>query len=622
MDSQNNTDRPSHCRLTNRLVSTLIFLVLSATFVFVFSKLQHNENQSISRQISAEGINELQVINLDLQKRVRSLQRLVNRWEVRKGIPKAEFESDVAAMVADDPGYQAVEWVDQSFHIRWIVPMAGNEAALGLDLAFEENRLNALKQARDNRAPTLSSPIDLVQGGKGFLIYNPIFFDNQFDGFVLAVFRTDTWLNHLLSSLDIRASAANFVVQVYLDDALIYESEGWADNQQAEWERLETATLFEHEFSIHVRPIPSFLKESGTLIPEMVLMVGTFLSFLISIIVFLFRKTRSAKHQALLANSALELEIEERHTAEKLLSEERQRLENIIEGTRAATWEWNIQTGETKFDEKWANIIGYTLNEISPVSIETWTKYAHPEDLKISSELLDKNFSGELDYYECEIRMRHRKGHWVWVLDRGKVSSWSDDGKPLQMFGTHQDITERKQFEEKIHYLATHDSLTGIPNLRVAQDRMLVALKRAKRTNTLVAVLFIDLDGFKDINDNYGHDVGDSALKKVASRLNSCVRESDTVARMGGDEFLIILSDVNSADQAKEVAAKSIQCISQPIKINGLQLVVGASIGIALYPLDGTSSEALFKVADNAMYATKNSGKNGYAFANEEVTRF
>ena len=140
-------------------------------------------------------------------------------------------------------------------------------------------------------------------------------------------------------------------------------------------------------------------------------------------------------------------DITERKRAEENLSQERERLAGIIRGTNAGTWEWNVQTGETILNERWAEIIGYTLDELSPVSIETWMKFTHPDDLKTSDELLRKHFSGELDYYECEARMRHKSGEWVWVLDRGRVTTWTDDGKPLMMMGTHQDITARKRAE-------------------------------------------------------------------------------------------------------------------------------------------------------------------------------
>ncbi len=150
---------------------------------------------------------------------------------------------------------------------------------------------------------------------------------------------------------------------------------------------------------------------------------------------------------------AVLLDITERKQAEEALEEQKQKLAYILRGTNAGTWEWNVQTGEAIFNERWAEMIGYTLKEISPVSIDTWRKFAHPEDLQKSNELLQKHFTGKLEYYECEVRMRRKSGDWIWVLDRGKVATWAEDAKPLLMCGTHQDITERKQAEALIrHY--------------------------------------------------------------------------------------------------------------------------------------------------------------------------
>lgn len=144
-----------------------------------------------------------------------------------------------------------------------------------------------------------------------------------------------------------------------------------------------------------------------------------------------------------------QLILNEKQIEEKLLGE-KYRLNSIIEGTNIGTWEWNIQTGETLFNERWANIIGYTLNELDPISINTWVKYVHPDDLIVSGQLLQRHFAGELNFYTCQARMKHKDGSWVWVLDRGKVNEWSTDGKPLNMSGTHMDITEFKKYEDTI----------------------------------------------------------------------------------------------------------------------------------------------------------------------------
>jgi PAS domain S-box/PAS domain S-box/PAS domain S-box/uncharacterized domain HDIG len=143
-------------------------------------------------------------------------------------------------------------------------------------------------------------------------------------------------------------------------------------------------------------------------------------------------------------------DITERKKAKDLLRIEHGRLTNILEGTNVGTWEWNVQTGETVFNERWANIIGYTLDEISPAGIETRERFTHPEDLEKSNEQLSKVFAKEIDYYDIECRMKHKDGNWVWVQDRGKVTSWTTDGNPLWMSGTHTDITERKKSEEDL----------------------------------------------------------------------------------------------------------------------------------------------------------------------------
>jgi PAS domain S-box-containing protein len=143
-------------------------------------------------------------------------------------------------------------------------------------------------------------------------------------------------------------------------------------------------------------------------------------------------------------------DISERKKAEKDISEERKRLSNIIEGTNVGTWEWNIQTGETLFNERWAEIIGYTLDELTPLDIQTWRKLVHPLDMKRADILLNKHFAGIFEYYEHEARIRHKNGDWIWVHDRGKVIEWDEDNNPLLMYGTHSDITEKKRAEKKI----------------------------------------------------------------------------------------------------------------------------------------------------------------------------
>ena len=188
------------------------------------------------------------------------------------------------------------------------------------------------------------------------------------------------------------------------------------------------------------------------------------------------------------------VDVTKRHQTEEALAQQSQRMSNILWGTGVGTWEWNVQTGETRFNERWAELIGYTLSELAPVSIATWMKYAHPDDLAASTAALEKHFAGESDHYECESRMLHKDGHWIWVLDRGKLVSRDHDGRPEWMAGTHYDITIRKGMEAEIRQLAYFDALTGLPNRRMLNDRLSQAMASSKRNVLYGALMFLDLE--------------------------------------------------------------------------------------------------------------------------------
>lgn len=296
------------------------------------------------------------------------------------------------------------------------------------------------------------------------------------------------------------------------------------------------------------------------------------------------------------------------------LQTEKRRLADIIEGTDVGTWELNLQTRETIFNEGTANLLGLSLEQMGADPLQTWRKAAHPEDIKNADHLVAQHLSGELDYLNYEMRVQNQSGKWVWVLVRGKVSAWTESGSPLLMSGTFQDISTTKLMELELRHMATHDQLTGLPTMRLAQEHLRLKCSLAHRKGLLTAVMFVDLDGFKQINDTYGHDKGDVLLQGISDRLSAMTRETDTVARIGGDEFLIIAAELHDADNAAGLAAKILHSLAQPMDIGGFKSQVGASIGISLYPQDGTSNKQLIQAADQAMYQAKESGKNQYVF--------
>ena len=186
-------------------------------------------------------------------------------------------------------------------------------------------------------------------------------------------------------------------------------------------------------------------------------------------------------------------------------------------------------------------------------------------------------------------------------------------------YGTARDISERKQAQEVINFQAYHDLLTHLPNRALLKDRLNLAITHARRNKRKLAAMFLDLDRFKLVNDTLGHSMGDRLLKAVANRLQSCLRSGDTLSRFGGDEFTLLLPEVRTRDDVVVIAEKILNRLSEPFVIDGHELFVGASIGIAMYPEAGDSGEALIQNADIAMYHVKGRGKNGYQFFSEEM---
>jgi len=191
---------------------------------------------------------------------------------------------------------------------------------------------------------------------------------------------------------------------------------------------------------------------------------------------------------------------------------------------------------------------------------------------------------------------------------------FGEGGRFLGYRGVGRNITPRKQAEDRIRYLATRDALTGLPNRNLLGDRFVRLIAQAKRQGTLLAVLFVDLDGLKQANDTLGHAAGDELLKAVARHLETLVREGDTVARVAGDEFVILLGDIGERGSAALVARKILEALTVPVSLPTGHARVGASVGIAMYPTDGTSAEGLLSAADAAMYRVKESGRNSYQF--------
>lgn len=290
--------------------------------------------------------------------------------------------------------------------------------------------------------------------------------------------------------------------------------------------------------------------------------------------------------------------ITERKRVEEELQTQRRRLENVIEASGVGTWEWDTQTGKTIYNQNWAKMVGYSLEELKPDNLKVFESLVHPDDLTRSNLIAERHLTGELPVYECELRMKHSDGHWIWVLDRGRVLTRSADGKPRLMFGTHTDITDRKIAEEKIRYISLHDSLTGLYNRTYIEEEM----ARLDTPRQLpLSIIMADLNGLKLINDTYGHPIGDKALQAAAGIIKSTCREDDIYARWGGDEFVILLPQTSAA-----AAGNLCKRITESCRVIFIEDVpVSMAIGVACKT---SSEEPLMKIlqeAENLMYKQK-----------------
>ncbi|MBI1337312.1 MAG: EAL domain-containing protein [Phycisphaera sp.] len=328
-------------------------------------------------------------------------------------------------------------------------------------------------------------------------------------------------------------------------------------------------------------------------------------------------KTRWLHHQVVRVGDGVAItsdDITDRKLADDRLMEERTRLANVIEGTRIGTWEWNVQTGETVFNERWAQLVGYTLKELEPCNIDTWRKMVHPGDLASCAEAISAHFDGKAEYYDSEHRMKHRDGHWVWIHDRGRVLTRDSQGQPLLMFGTHTDITERKALEQQLRSDAVTDKLTGLANRAAVHEAInkAVAANRSDNSNHY-AVLFLDFDRFKIINDSLGHDVGDALLIEASNRIKSTLADTkppaSLAARLGGDEFVVVLSGLASTKEAEAYTDHLQEVLSKPYRLLGQTVHSSASIGITTSDIYHLGADEILRDADTAMYHAKGHGR-------------
>ena len=318
----------------------------------------------------------------------------------------------------------------------------------------------------------------------------------------------------------------------------------------------------------------------------------------------------------------------EKSSAMAALRESEERFQLVARATNDAIWDWNIVANTVWWSEGVQTLFGYEKGGVE-VEAKWWQERLHPDDRSRITSSISAFIEGDAKFWSDEYRYRRADGSYALVIDRAFILR-DGEGQAVRMIGSMMDITERRLAEERIDHLANYDSLTGLPNRTLFEDRLPQALSLAQRNDQMLAVMFLDLDRFKTVNDTLGHTAGDQLLCGVAERLQGCLRGSDTVARFSGDGFALLLNQISrtgyaariaqrAQNEAVEIAQDILAALKSPFNFNDRELYVTASIGIGVYPHDGVDAQALLKNAGAALSRVKEQGGNGYQFYATEM---
>lgn len=294
--------------------------------------------------------------------------------------------------------------------------------------------------------------------------------------------------------------------------------------------------------------------------------------------------------------------LQENERLKRVADDAREKLDAAMDGTGLCIWQNHLPTGKLIiFNRRWGAMLGYQPKELS-AHFDVWREHLHPEDRERVLQAFFDHLSGKSPFYQVMHRMIAKDGKTTWVLDRGRVVEWDEQGQPLRVMGTHIDITHEKEYEQQLAQLAHRDPLTGLLN-RTALQRQFPQEFRA--------ICFIDLDNFKQVNDNLGHRAGDELLIALTQRIKACCDEGVKLGRLGGDEFVLLLPWHSDDPRTHHLAHQCVNVISTPFELPNGEAEVGLSMGIAQIRPQDDFSTALAR-ADQAMYRVKRSGKRGF----------
>ena len=599
--------------------SVIVALVVGLALSWQFSKLDAERQRSEAR---ARVVAELAAIRARTEGAFKATfsatESLVHLIAYQGGISKALFDSLAAQITAEHPTIRSMAVAPDDV-VTMVYPFKANEAVLGLRFSSIPEQWATVQMARHMRKPLLAGPVELVQGGTGVIIRTPVFLmtGKEVDG------KLKYWgLQSTAVSLDRLLDESGITHRQSLELALRGKDALGAEGAMIHGRSgvfLEEPVVMDVDVpggKWQLAGIPSEGWPQHNVMMSGYFLVGVFNSILFAGVVGMLVRRREQAHER---NAQLVSEIQERRQTERALTESEQRFRQMFDSSPDPAWliedgrftSCNSVAAYALGFERAAELLGRDICALSP-----------PEqaDGEASAARIQRMMG------LARLQGSHRF-EWAFLHQSGRtfpaeltLSAITLQGRPC-LYCVWRDISAFKRTQAELERLAHYDALTGLPNRVLLLDRLAGAISHAQRRHKQVALLLLDLDGFKTVNDSLGHPVGDRLLIGVSERLKAPLRVEDTVARLGGDEFAIVLGGLDDGKDAIAVVRKILDAIEVPFSIDGHAALVTTSIGIAIYPADGEHRDDLIRNADAAMYGAKEAGRNTYRFYQASMTR-
>lgn len=528
------------------------------------------------------------------------------RTSAELGTPYRIVQRDDNSPTRTSPAAAKAEY----FPILFVEPIESNRAVLGLDPTSIEAGARAINLSRTKRVPVASEPFTLTQeraGQLGVVIYYAVVRDDAqsgLAGIVSNAFRMDDILQHTF------AGVADVKIEACLTDMSMVNGpmriSGVVGCEQSAWTESPLALIRPIDFAtrawqLRLRASPGYAEERQSWAGWLSIVIGVLATAILGAFLLITTgNTRRIQHLVDMRTAELA------ETSRDLLKEKRtlSRAQNIA---RMGSWEIDAASGRVSCSDGLRALL--PLPNGDEMSLAGLLELFVADDRNALTDAINQVSAGQSPR-GCDCRTEEQPPRIMHVLIEGE---WHD-GTLMRINGTAQDVTAARRAEQDITQLALYDALTGLPNRSHWMRHARSAIKIAQRHDDRLAVLFLDLDQFKTVNDSLGHAIGDRLLTIVANRLSGCVRENDMLARLGGDEFVALLSRLNDDGDAATVARKMLAVLGETTVIDQHELNLSVSIGIAQYPADGSEIDTLLKHADIAMYSAKDGGRNNYQY--------